>query len=57
MWEAVTWYFHGTFQTGIKKVDWQLDKIMKAMWQLLHDSPTRRDVYSKVAESEEFPLK
>ena len=57
MWEAVAWYLHGTFQTGIKKVDWQLDKIMKAMWQLLHDSPTRRDVNSKVLESEEFPLK
>ena len=46
---------HGPFQIGIKKVDWQLGKVMKAMWQLLHDSIARRDIYSKVSESEEFP--
>ena len=31
MGETTLLVLHGAFQTGIKKVDWQLDKIMKAI--------------------------
>ena len=46
----------GAFQTGFMNFDCQLDKIMETIWHLLHDSPARRYVYSKVSENEEFIL-
>ena len=48
---------HGAFQTGIKASDWSLEKVMKAMWRLFHDSPARRDVYIRLNSSELFPLR
>ena len=48
---------HGTFETGIETTTWNLGKIMKALWQMFHNSPAKRDVYSKICESEEYPLK
>ena len=47
---------HGAFQTGIKASDWSLEKVMKAMWRLFHDSPARRDVYIRLNSSELFTL-
>ena len=48
---------HGAFQVGFQAVDWQLAKILKASWQILHDSPARRDIYIRICETEEFPLR
>ena len=48
---------HGAFQTGTETTTWDLRKIMKAVWQIFHDSSARRDVYTKICESEEYPLK
>lgn len=36
---------------------WNLGKIMKAIGQVFHDSPEIGDVYTKICESEEYPLK
>ena len=34
----------GAFQTAFKQnTEWFLDKILKAMWQLFHDSPARKE--------------
>ena len=38
---------HGALKTGVKSTNWELDKILKAMWRLLCDSPTRRNIYIK----------
>lgn len=46
---------HSAFQTG-SDTTWNLGKIMKAIGQVFHDSPAI-DVYTKICESEEYPLK
>ena len=38
----------GAFQIRIKAIRWNLDKIIKAMWQLFHDSPVRKDTYIRL---------
>ena len=47
---------HGAFENGFKATDyWNLHGILKAMHQLLHNSPARRDVYMKESMSTIFP--
>ena len=48
---------HAAFQTGIKATNWEVEKVLKAMMKLFHDSPARRDLYMKVTENEKFPLR
>ena len=45
----------GAFQIRIKAIRWNLDKIIKAMWQLFHDSPIRKDTYIRFNLCETFP--
>ena len=40
---------HGAFQN--------IEKILKAIYWILHDSPTRRDDYMRVGNTEIFPLR
>ena len=47
---------HGTFKTGDNKTDWDVKTLMKALHQILHDSPTRRADYIDVTGSQQFPL-
>ena len=30
---------HSAFKTGFQSVDWDLNKVFKAMWKFFHDSP------------------
>ena len=39
---------HGGFQTGAKKTPWDINKTLKATWQILHDSPARLGVIKAV---------
>lgn len=49
---------HGSLKTGCKKgTDWELQKVLKAMWQLLHDAPSRRAMYENITESLDYPAK
>ena len=48
---------HGALGTGLEATPWNIGKILKAMWKMFHDSPARRDVYIRVTECDEFPLK
>ena len=32
---------HGAFNSGVKATGWQLEKILKTMWELFNDSPPR----------------
>ena len=46
---------HGTFETGATS-DWDVHKILKSMFWLLHDSPGRRNIYVTEGRSGVFPL-
>ena len=48
---------HGAFQTGTKATNWEVEKVLKTMFKLFHDSPARRDLYIKVTENETFSLR
>jgi hypothetical protein len=47
---------HGAFKTGSEKSSWDLHKILKGAFTLLHDSPARRDDYYNLTGSDEYPL-
>ena len=49
----------GAFQNGVKSSEWDLDKVLRAMWKLLDKSPARRGVYLKQCDRFPplFPLK
>ena len=36
---------HGAFQTAIQSSGWNIDKVLKSMYWILHDSPARREIY------------
>ena len=45
---------HGSFKTGIEKSEWEMKSLMKASFNLLHDSPARWDDYESVTKSYNF---
>ena len=47
---------HLAFKTDESSTDWGVKKILKAVYQILHDSPARRADYIEVTGSEQFPL-
>ena len=42
---------HGGFQTGTSNADWSIDKILKAMLFILHNSPARPEVNTQEGET------
>ena len=51
---------HDTFKSSIEATNWDLKKVVKAMWKIFDDSPARRDIYVKICEIcevNEFPLR
>ena len=47
---------NGAFQTGSTASSWNLKKIIKAEWQIIHDSAARRKDFLSVASSSVFPM-
>ena len=45
----------GAFKTGFKSAEWNIEKLMKASYNLSHVSPARRADYVTVTEFENFP--
>ena len=43
-------------KTGEQSTDWKLKKVLRALHQILHDSPARRNDYADVTGSSRFPL-
>ena len=41
---------HGSFKTDIEKSEWEIKSLMKASFNMLHDSPDRRDDYENVTK-------
>lgn len=48
---------HGAFQTGATKTGWELNKVLKAMYKIINESPARRDIYLKEGSSSNFRMK
>ena len=48
---------HGTFKCGAQSTGWKLKEILSGSYQILHDSPARRDNYQPVTDSVIYPLK
>lgn len=48
---------HGALQTGTTSTKWNIDKLLKAMYWILHDSPARRNIYMTEGETDVFPLR
>ena len=48
---------HGVFKYGVTITKWNLGKILKSMFHLLHNSPVRRNIYMRKKETDVFPLR
>ena len=48
---------HGGFQTGVKATDWEIEKVLRAIWQTFHDSPARWEMYTRIGGTDVFPLR
>ena len=46
----------GAFKTGAEKSGWNIHKTLKGSWQIFHDAPVRREDYTTVTSSTEFPM-
>ena len=44
------------FKIGAEKPDWRMKKILNGAFQILHDSPARREDFLTITGSNEFPL-
>ena len=47
---------HGVLRTGEIKFEWDLKNSLKEAYQILHDSPTRREDYECVTFSMIYPF-
>ena len=47
---------HGAFKTGAESTDWKIKKILKAAFQILPDSPARREDYKSITGCDLHPL-
>ena len=47
---------HGALQTGIMETDWEVNKVLHAMWKIFDESPARRDIYIRETGCDIFPL-
>ena len=48
---------HGAFKCGTRGTGWKLKEILSGPYQILHDSPARRDDYQSVSDLVIYPLK
>ena len=47
---------HGAFQKGMKKTNWGIDSILKALHNLFDKSLAKREDFSKTTKTDVFPL-
>ena len=48
---------HGAFKFGAQSTGWKLKEILCGSYEILHDSPARRDDYQSFSNSVIYPLK
>ena len=46
-----------SFQTGVANTGWDIGKILKTMYYILHDSPAWREIYAREDETTIYPLR
>lgn len=46
---------HGAFRFGYSKTVWTSDVAVRAMYNLFHDSPARRSIFTEITGSKEYP--
>ena len=47
---------HGAFRTGMKQTGWRIALLLKSLYSYLHETPARREDYTKMIGSEVLPL-
>ena len=47
---------HGALQIGIMETDWEVSKVLLAMWKIFDESSTKRDIYIRETGCDIFPL-
>ena len=47
---------HGAFQTAIQSSGWNIDKVLKSMYWILHDSPARKEICCREGGGDVLPL-
>ena len=48
---------HGAFQTAVQSSGLNIDKVLKSMYWILHDSPAKREVFCRESGGDVFPLR
>ena len=48
---------HGALKEGIHKTFWNLDKVLKSIFWLLNDSPSRQEAYLVAGDTDKFPTR
>ena len=48
---------HGSMKAGAKASEWELQKLLKTMWQFIHYAPARRAMYENISESTYYRAK
>ena len=48
---------HRAFQTAIQSSGWNIDKILKSVYWILHNSLARREIYCRECGGDVFPLR
>ena len=47
---------YGVFRTGMKQTGWGINLLLKSLYSHLHETPARKEDYTKMTGSEVFPL-
>ena len=47
---------HGVLETAVESTSWKIKQTLKSIWQILHESPARREDFESITETNKFPL-
>ena len=50
----ICWMWDGAFRTGMKQTGWGIDLLLKSLYSHLHQTPARREDYTKMTGSGVF---
>ena len=48
---------HGAFKTGAQKTGWNIDSLLRSLYNLFHDAPARAEDFVHITGSTQFPRK
>ena len=47
---------YSALQTGLMETDWEINKVLYAMWKIFDKSPAKRDTFIRETGRDLFPL-